>query len=141
MTCVVEPFDQAYEAKPVGPVSVAPVAVQFDVTTVGLTTASIVAVTGVRLLSHVPLLMATWYVVVAKITGVVKVLFPEPRSVPPVALAYQRYSPGRPPEAESVIATGMQLEAPLVVGGEGGVFIVAVTAVRVALSQPSFMDT
>lgn len=76
--------------------------------------------------------------VATEIEGVVYELFTSPAmATPPVEVVYQRYWPFVPPETEMVTDPGPH-ELPLTgVDGEAGtVFIVAITAVRVALSQP-----
>lgn len=63
----------------------------------------------------------------ALITGVMYVLFTCPdMAVPPVAIVYQRYCPLLPPDAVSVNAKGVQLDAPVAMGAIGLALIVSV---------------
>ena len=74
--------------------------------------------------------------------GVVYVLLVCPAmAVPPVVTVYQRYCPVVPPEADSVRLAVVQEELPVVEGADGGVLMVAVTAVRVLSHVPLLIAT
>ena len=74
--------------------------------------------------------------------GVVNESFTSPAiGVPPVAVAYHRYSPALPPEAVSATVPASHRLAPVVVGVEGIGLIVAVTATRLLSQGPIPIDT
>ena len=72
---------------------------------------------------------------------VAKLLFVSAAALPPVADAYHLYCPFVPPDAVSVTAVEAQPLAPVAVGLDGGVFIVAITTVRVLSQLPLFIAT
>jgi len=105
-------------------------------------TGLMVAITEVRVLSQLPLLMETKYEVVAESDGVTYILFTSPViAVPPVATVYQRYCPFVPPEALSVREATPHDDAPVIEGEAGSVVMVAVTATRALSQDPIKMET
>ncbi len=76
----------------------------------------------------------------ADITGVVKLIEPLSKAVPPVDVAYQLMVALAVGVAEIVTVPVPQIEAALPVGAAGAGLTVAVTAVRVAEAQPELTD-